>query len=207
MVSAGLFAIVGVLALRVQGTGMPLRVDRLAAGIVGSARSPRRLPVDPGSLVPTALLQPFVAWGTIAIGIALAVGVAAVAWWRRDRWAALVSVAAPALAVVIVDLLAKPVIGRRHGLALAFPSGHATMAAAAATVVLVMLNRWYGWRRALCWAPLVALLPLGTGAGVVRLGWHYPTDVVGGVAFGAALVVALAAAIPGLPVPGVRSPQ
>lgn len=195
--SAGLFAIVGVLALRVRGTGLPLRVDQLAAGIVGSARAPRRLAIDPERLVPTGFLQPFIAWGTIAIGIALVVSLAGLAWWRRDRWAALVSIAAPALAVAIVDLAAKPLIGRRHGLALAFPSGHATMAAAAATVVLVLLNRWYGWRRALRWIPAVALLPLAAGTGIVRLGWHYPTDVVGGVAFGSAVVVALAAAIPG----------
>ncbi len=194
--AAGLFAVVAVLAVRVRGTRLPMRVDRVGSGIVESIRAPRRLALAVGSLDPTALVRPMVAWGTIVVAGTLAVGLALIAWRRRDGWAALLSIMAPALAVALVDVLAKPLIGRYHGSALAFPSGHATLAAAAAMVVPVLLNRWYGWRRALSWLPVVAVLPLAVGTGVVRLGWHYPTDVVGGVAFGSAVVIALAAAIP-----------
>ncbi|MGI8776714.1 MAG: phosphatase PAP2 family protein [Acidimicrobiales bacterium] len=202
VVSAGLFAVVGVLALRVRGTGLPLGVDRIGSGIVDSIRAPRRLTVDFGAAAPRSLAQPLVAWGTIAVAVALVVVLAALAVRRHDTWAVVVSVGAPALAVALVDGVAKPLVGRYHGTGLAFPSGHATTAAAAAALVLVLVNRWYGWRPAMHWAPVVALLPLAAGAGVVRLGWHYPTDVVGGVAFGAAVVMAAAAAVPG---PGASS--
>jgi len=201
--AAGLFAVVAILAVRVRGTRLPMRVDRVGSGLVESIRAPRRLALAVGSLEPTALVRPLVAWGTIVVAGAMALALALIAWRRRDRWAALLSAVAPVLAVALVDVLAKPLVGRHHGPALAFPSGHATVAAAAATLVLVLLNRWYGWRRALSWLPAVAVLPLAVGTGVVRLGWHYPTDVVGGVAFGSAVVVALAAAIPA-PAPARR---
>jgi len=196
--AAGLFTIVAILAVRVRGTRLPLRIDSVGSGIVESIRAPGRLAVSVQSLQPGAIVRPLTAWGTIVVAGALTLGMALAAWRRGDRWATLLSVVAPALAVAIVDVVAKPLVGRHHGTALAFPSGHATLATAAATLVLVLLNRWYGWRRALRWLPAVAVLPLAAGGGVVRLGWHYPTDVVGGVAFGSAVVVALAAAIPGL---------
>jgi len=199
IMSIGLFALVGVLALRVRGSRLPLRVDRVGSGLVDSIRAPRHLAVGILSLGPGSFGRVFVAWGTIVVAAVLAVCLALVAWRRGDRWAALLSFVAPALAVALVDGLAKPLVDRHHGHGpgLAFPSGHAAVAAAAATLVLVLVNRWYGWRRALCSLPVAALLPVAVGTAVVRLGWHYPTDVVGGVAFGAAVVVALAAAIPG----------
>jgi len=202
VVAAGLFAIVGVLALRVHGTGLPLRVDRFAVDLVGEARHSERVTIDLQSLLSTGFLRPFTSRATATVGIALSIGLAVVAWRKRDRWAALVSIAAPTLAVALIDLLAKPLIDRRRGLALAFPSGHAAAAAAAAMLVLVLLNRWYGWRCAVRWSPAVALFPLMVGTLLIRLDWHYPTDVVGGIFFGCAFVVALAAAIPA---PGARA--
>jgi membrane-associated phospholipid phosphatase len=196
VVAVGLFAMVAVLALRVRDTAVPLRFDQLASGIIDSV-GVRRTVLDLGVLGPRAVAQPFVAWGTMAIAAAVALTLVVVAGRRRDWWAAALCVVGPALALVLVDLSAKPLVGRYHGRGLTFPSGHATTAAAAATLVVVLLDRWHGWRRALCWAPAAALLPLVAGAGVVRLGWHYPTDVIGGIAFGAAVVVALAAAVPG----------
>jgi len=197
VLAGGLFAVVGVMALRVRGTGVPFRVDHLASDVVGSLWVPRPIATSIGGMSTTRLVNLFVGWGTLALAGALVLGMAVAAWRRNDRWGVGLSLVALPVAVTLTDGLAKPVIGRYHGDALAFPSGHATAAMAAATVVIVLLNRWYGWRRALHWSPVVALLPVVTGVGIVRLDWHYPTDVVGGVALGAAVVMALAALEPG----------
>ena len=196
VLAGGLFAMVAVMAVRVQGTSWPLRIDELASGVVESVRAPTAIALWIGTVDTNLLVNPFVGWGTLWLAGALVVVMAAVAWRRRDRWGALLCLVAPPLAVAVTDLLAKPLVGRYHGHGLAFPSGHATAATAAAALVLVLINRWRGWHRALHWSPFAALLPLVTAIGLVRLDWHYPTDVVGGIAMGAAVVVALAAVAP-----------
>jgi undecaprenyl-diphosphatase len=121
------------------------------------------------------------------------VGVAALALalWRlakRDLTGAALAVLAPLLAGALTDFVAKPLIDRRiHG-GLAFPSGHVTGATALAAVAVALAVRQWGWRAA--WAALpAALVPLGVSAGVVRAGFHYATDAVGGIAMGTAAVL------------------
>jgi undecaprenyl-diphosphatase len=72
-----------------------------------------------------------------------------------------------------------------------FPSGHAmtTMAIALALVYLTP-PRQRGWA-----ALAAALIVVPIGVSRVYLGVHYPTDVLGGWCFGAALVPALAATL------------
>ena len=197
VLAGGLFAIVAVMAVRVQGTSVPLRIDRFASDVVGSIDAPGAIALWIGSVDSEFLVNPFVGWGTLWLAGALMLTMTALAWRHHDRWGALLCLVAPPLAVAVTDLLAKPLVGRYHEHALAFPSGHATAATAAAALVLVLLNRWQGWHGALRWTPFAAILPLVTGIGVIRLDWHYPTDVVGGIAMGAAVVVALAAVAPG----------
>jgi membrane-associated phospholipid phosphatase len=114
----------------------------------------------------------------------------------RDWVRALACATAPVLAVLIVEDLAKPLVGRHLGItgASSYPSGTVAAAAAlmaAATLVVPAVVR-----------PLVALvgavLTVGVCAAVIVLRWHYPTDALGGVAvgIGAVLVVDALAHVP-----------
>src|SRR5206468_3648905 len=86
------------------------------------------------------------------------------------------------------------IVDRTMGSGLAYPSGHVTGAAALATVAVLLAHRQWGRRAARSVAVAAATLPLVVGAGVVRLGWHYATDVVGGAAVGTATVLSVAVA-------------
>lgn len=114
------------------------------------------------------------------VGAALAAAALAFLLRRRLRRAALFW----ALAIggaLLLDLLLKAVI-RRPGIGAAsdewsFPSGNAMASAAIALAVVVLLAR-SPWQRP---AALLGALVLAVEAtGVVVLGWHYATDVLGG---------------------------
>jgi len=107
----------------------------------------------------------------------------------RD-WVRAVSCAlAPVVAVLIVQDLAKPLVGRHLGItgASSYPSG--TVAAAAALMTAATL---VGPRLA---RPVIAVLgavvTAGVCAAVIVLRWHYPTDALGGAAVGLGAVLTL----------------
>jgi undecaprenyl-diphosphatase len=70
----------------------------------------------------------------------------------------------------------------KHAADAGFPSDHATAAFAIATALLLRDRRWGG---------LVLALAAVLAAGRVALGVHYPTDVLGGAALGAAVSLLL----------------
>ncbi|RZQ61543.1 phosphatase PAP2 family protein [Amycolatopsis suaedae] len=108
---------------------------------------------------------------------------------RRDWPGLALTLAAPALTVAVNTWLLKPLFGRYYGGHLAYPSGH-TVSLVAVLTVLALLTA--GRARAAVVVTGV-LLTAGAGAGMIRLGFHYATDVAGAAGFAVAAVTALAA--------------
>lgn len=69
------------------------------------------------------------------------------------------------------------IIERDHAGALSFPSGHTTSAFSAATAISLTYRKWYVVAPAFLYAGL-------TGYSRMRLGMHYPTDVLAGALIG-----------------------
>ncbi len=142
------------------------------------------------------------------LGIGLLALLLLLAWWRarsatapaRTVAGVLWAAGGTVVAWVVAHFVLKPLIAekrpylalpradhvevlltRTHGYS--FPSGHATIAGAV-LVGLWMARRWLI-------ASLASLLGLLLSFGRVYTGMHYPFDVVGGLAFGAGLVLVL----------------
>lgn len=115
------------------------------------------------------------------------------AGWRRAAFAAVLS-AALALAVgqAIADLVdrVRPFVADPHGVHLfaahaanaSFPSDHATASFAIAVAILLRRRGWGIFA-------LVAAAVLSVGR--VAVGYHYPSDVLGGAALGSAAALIL----------------
>lgn len=106
---------------------------------------------------------------------------------------------APASAAALSDLVLKPLVGRPAAAGgYAYPSGHATAAAAVATVLVVLalpggtLARHASPRglRGVC--ALAGFATCYVLVALVALGYHSTTDVVGGAALGCGTVCGLA---------------
>jgi len=112
-----------------------------------------------------------------------------VAVLSRDWIRALSCLVAPLAAVLIVQTLAKPLVGRHFEgtSALSYPSGTVTAAAALATAAFLVAPRFA--------KPLVAIIGAAAAvavcAAVVVLRWHYPTDALGGLCVGVGAVFAI----------------
>ena len=136
-------------------------------------------------------------FGTVGMTV-MTVVLAAVMFVKQHRRAAYLIVAVMVTTSLSTTLL-KLLVGRERPHwqdpqdlleSLSFPSGHvsATTAYGGLVMVLVlMLVRRGGIRRAAYAGVVVAVLAVG--ADRVLLGRHYPTDVVGGVLLGAAVVL------------------
>jgi membrane-associated phospholipid phosphatase len=106
---------------------------------------------------------------------------------RRRRDAALAAVG-PAVAVAANTWVLKPLFDRQNDGFLAYPSGH-TVSLVSTLTVLVLLARPVAAR----WIVVAvgAVLLIGAGTGMIGLGYHYFTDVVGGTFFAVAVVCAM----------------
>lgn len=155
----------------------------------------RRAVTEPGLVQVNRVLTDWV-WDPWTMRILIAVAV--IALWRHAArllavWVALVS----ALAALVQQGL-KAAVGRERpqwpdpvdsAHYAAFPSGHA-MTAMVSCGLLLWLLRLYGARSPWWWAGLALAVVSVVGVAVTRvyLGVHWPTDVLGGLLLGAAVV-------------------
>ncbi|MEU7783725.1 phosphatase PAP2 family protein [Amycolatopsis sp. NPDC049159] len=165
-------AVCGLLALLLGlpfagGTG-PGTVDRAAAAAVAH--------LSPG--VVGALVLPTEPYVVLALGV-LAVVLCLRAGQRRE---AALALAIPVLAILLTGWLLKPLYDRWKNDTLVYPSGH-TVSLVAVLTVLVLVTR-----KAVV-VVLSALALLAATAGLVGMGYHYLTDVVGGTLFAVSVVL------------------
>jgi membrane-associated phospholipid phosphatase len=162
-------------ALLTVALGLPFAGDRgvgEAAWFTGLPHGLLRvlvLPTEPYVLVPVIALV--------------------VAWCLRSgrRRDAVFTALAPALAVAANTWVLKPLFDRWKGDTLVYPSGH-TVSMVATVVVLLVLTT--GRARTII-AATGAVLLVAVTIGMIGLGYHYLTDVIGGTLFAVAVVLAL----------------
>ena len=100
---------------------------------------------------------------------------------QTESGAGLGAAGGPLATVVGIDLIVKPVVGRTFDGVLSFPSGTVTAVAALATVALLATPDPWRWGAGVAGGTVTVLMAVA----VIGLGWHYPTDALGGLAFGA----------------------
>jgi undecaprenyl-diphosphatase len=153
----------------------PIAVDQWILDVVGPTRNAAFTGV-------TSLRYPQV----IVAGSVVAAAVA----FPRDRLRALACLLGPPLALATCELAAKPLVGRHLGAGLSYPSGSSVGAAALAVAAVLCVP--------VRWRPLTSVLGAAyvvwMGIAVIALQWHYPTDALGGTAYGAGVVLLVDAA-------------
>ena len=185
--AAGLLVVLIVLTAAVWHDTGPTLLDHTPAAVQNRLNR----------LAPPLVFRRMVWLASPGMVVALAVALALLAARWRDWFGAALACVGPAIAVVLVEKVAKPLVGR-HTTTDAnnvFPSGHVTGAAAIAAVAVLLIYRRRGATSARRWALAAGCLPFAVTLGVVHLGWHFLTDAVGGLAFGTATVLATAAAL------------
>jgi membrane-associated phospholipid phosphatase len=168
-------ALMAVLGLMFAGDHTPSAFDAFVGDGVHQWLGPR-----PGVL--RALAVPSEAYVLIPVLALVALG----CLMTRRRADALLAVAAPSVAVAVNTWLLKPLFGRYTDLGLAYPSGH-TVSLVSTLAVLVVLAP-PGRVRALTTAVGAVLLACAA-IGMIGLGYHYVTDIIGGTFFAIAVVL------------------
>jgi membrane-associated phospholipid phosphatase len=164
--------IAGVCALLTFVLGLVSVGDHAQSSVAGWPRWVLRalvLPTEPYVLLPALAL--LVAW----------------CLYVSRPWDALFVVLAPGFAVAANTWVLKPLFDRWKGDTLVYPSGHTVSFVATVVVVVVLVH---GRARAIT-AVVGAVLLVGVAVGMVGLGYHYLTDVVGGGFFAVFAVLAV----------------
>ena len=125
---------------------------------------------------------PYGAIGLVLLSIALA--------QARVRVAAGVAIVLLGAAVT-TDYILKPGLGHRHAEDIVFPSGHATASMALALCAILVASPQVRAYVAL----LGAAFAIAVSYSFLSLGWHYPSDVLGGYLVAAAWTSAVVATL------------
>ncbi len=114
---------------------------------------------------------------------------AGVAWFavRRQWWRAAFMFLAPELAIIMNSLVLKPFWDRQLQHYLAYPSGHTVHLVAVVTAFALVSE---SVRVRVSAAVVMAVVLPAVLVGMVGLGYHHPTDVIGGTGAAVALVAA-----------------
>jgi membrane-associated phospholipid phosphatase len=123
-----------------------------------------------------------------------------IAWCLHGSrpWDAVFAALGPAIAVAVNAWLLKPVFDRWKGDTLVYPSGHTVGVVATLVVVFVLA----GGRTRKATAVVGAALLVGVTIGMVGLGYHYLTDVVGGTCFAVFALLTVRGLLTPRPAPG-----
>ncbi|WP_228001144.1 phosphatase PAP2 family protein [Nocardia australiensis] len=108
--------------------------------------------------------------------------------YRREWWRAATMLVVPELAVAINTWLLKPLWERPLHDYLAYPSGHTVHLVAIATTFALLTDSVRA-RAAVLVIGVAALI--GAAVGMIGLGYHLPTDILGGAAAAIAMVIVL----------------
>ncbi|MFD5176784.1 phosphatase PAP2 family protein [Nocardia sp. NPDC058379] len=178
-----------------------VRATAIGAGAALTAALPLTFPADGGpSGLDSAVADPITA--AVSPGLAqvlvapsdapvvLVLLLAAVGWFavRRRWWAAVIMLVVPELVLVINTVVLKPLWDRRMHDYLAYPSGHTVHMVAVATTFACLVTTLTA---RVVIATLTVLALVAIVPGMVVLGYHRPTDVLGGAAAAASLALAL----------------
>lgn len=136
----------------------------------------------------------------IVLLAAIAVGGAVTHRWDL----VVVTVAGPVLALLLTEVVLKPMVNRSFGVIVelthgavpagsAFPSGHETGLASLTTVLLLVLGRARVGRRVrLTGVAVLTLWTIAGALGLVRSHYHYATDTVGAICVSVMCVLGIA---------------
>jgi membrane-associated phospholipid phosphatase len=181
---------VAVLAAGVVGIlGVQYAGDRTAGRVDGHLD--RAVDALPGH----GLARAATVFGSPTVVVLAAVVLALACLLGRQPRAALVALAGPGL-TGLATTFGKPLVDRTigHQGGLAFPSGHTGGATSLALVSAILLAAAFGFgaRVTALLAAVCAVVAGGAvGSGMVMIGAHYPTDVVGGFCTAVASVLAV----------------
>ncbi len=180
------------------GSACAVRVTAIGVGAALTAAIPLTFPANggPGELdsavsqntVSPDLAQVLVTPSNAPVVVALLL--AAGAWFalHRQWWQAVTMLVVPELALAVNTWLLKPLWDRRLDDHLAYPSGHTVHMVAVATTFVCLAT---DLRTRIVVATLTVLALIAITPAMAVLGYHHPTDVLGGAAAGASMAIGL----------------